>query len=312
MPDPTAPVTGDLRALLTETLTALGETRPGAVDALVARLASWLPLGDLPVRMRVAIHDAVCDHASRNGTACADCRIAAALSVRWPAGVQAHAEASEAKRREDFAVAEHQVTKERLAETRRVIAAQPKPASVEELREHIEEILGTSDEAAVEAFLCFASGEIARIAGGEMVARWQAEDALKAAEAQVAALRQKLADSERVRTKLNQTIAAAPDARDAANLAHARAQRDDFASQVAALQRQLAELRAGIAAAVAKIREWHTPGSALFDPGHASEVERTLRAYVGEHVIAAMEGRTADPEEIRRLAQATTEEKTDG
>jgi hypothetical protein len=50
---------------------------------------------------------------------------------------------------------------------------------IEELRERVTEILGEPNEAVVDALLVFATNEVARIAGGEMTARWQAEDELK-------------------------------------------------------------------------------------------------------------------------------------
>lgn len=83
---------------------------------------------------------------------------------------------------------------------------------------------------------------------------------------------------------------------------HARAER---------LQAELAELKAGIAEAVRQIRAWQDPESAepLLDHVHVPEVERTLKAYIGEHVIAALEGRTADPEEIRRLIETAAAEE---
>lgn len=71
-----------------------------------------------------------------------------------------------------------------LVEVRRVITALPDPGTVEELREKIAELFGNSDEALVHTFLNYAWSETARIAGWEMVARWQAEaerNTLKAA-----------------------------------------------------------------------------------------------------------------------------------
>jgi phenylpyruvate tautomerase PptA (4-oxalocrotonate tautomerase family) len=68
-----------------------------------------------------------------------------------------------------------------LAEAKRVMAARPSPKGIEELTEAIVEILGDPDETTVEAFLSFASAEVARIVGSEMVARWQAEDLLRIA-----------------------------------------------------------------------------------------------------------------------------------
>jgi hypothetical protein len=76
---------------------------------------------------------------------------------------------------------------------------------------------------------------------------------------------------------------------------------------------ELAELKVGVAEAIRRVRSWMDPDDPgpLFAPGFAGEVDRTLRAYIGEHVIAALERRPADPEEIQRLAQTTTEETND-
>lgn len=72
-----------------------------------------------------------------------------------------------------------------------------------------------------------------------------------------------------------------------------------YAGHATIEQRQRAEraeverdaLKAGIAEAVRQIREWMNPGSdePLFAPGHAAEVDRTLKKYIGEHVIAALD-----------------------
>lgn len=55
----------------------------------------------------------------------------------------------------------------------------PDPSAVSELREHITELLDGPNEAVEDALLGFAYNEVARVAGDEMVARWQAEDLLK-------------------------------------------------------------------------------------------------------------------------------------
>jgi hypothetical protein len=53
---------------------------------------------------------------------------------------------------------------------------------------------------------------------------------------------------------------------------------------------EIERLRVGISEAMRQISEWMDPGSdaPLFDPGHAAEVERTLKKYIGEHVIASL------------------------
>lgn len=67
-----------------------------------------------------------------------------------------------------------------------VVAALPDPNTAEELREKITELLGSPNEALVHAFLDYAWNEVARIAGWEMAARWQAEGEAKRLRAELA------------------------------------------------------------------------------------------------------------------------------
>lgn len=64
----------------------------------------------------------------------------------------------------------------------------PDRSAVEEFRENVTELLGEPNDAVVDALLNFASREIARVAGGEMTARWRAEDDHKKLVARVEAL----------------------------------------------------------------------------------------------------------------------------
>jgi hypothetical protein len=68
---------------------------------------------------------------------------------------------------------------------------------------------------------------------------WRTEVAAR--DADLERLRAELAESEQIRLKLGQTIAAFPDARDAANLAHARAQRDTLQAELAEADIELNE-----------------------------------------------------------------------
>lgn len=167
-------------------------------------------------------------------------------------------------------------------------------------------------------------------------------DRAEQAEAQVAALQRELANRDLLLEKYRETISVIAGQHEEAKaerevfrlalsesdlgaqilaqwetIAAADADRDRLEARVAALREELdalrrspipaeeeVRLRAGIAEAVRQIGEWMNPDSIgpLFAPGHAAEVERTLRAYIGEHVIAALEGRTADPEETNNEA----------
>jgi hypothetical protein len=73
-------------------------------------------------------------------------------------------------------------------------------------------------------------------------------------------------------------------------------------------------LKTGITAAVQQIRAWMDPDDPgpLFAPGHAAEVDRTLKKYIGEHTIAALGQPTTpatsgrDPAEPQDNAAPTT------
>lgn len=80
-------------------------------------------------------------------------------------------------------------------------------------------------------------------------------------------------------------------------LAETRTEQEDLRKQLEAesvvsygFQDERDALKAGIAEAVRQIREWMNPDSdaPLFAPGHAAEVERVLKKYIGERTIAAL------------------------
>lgn len=97
-------------------------TERDIVDAVMAALAVYP--GDLPARMAEAIAAEwsktaiVCEHTQVIGFGAL---AAAAMYVRWEDHAQTVAENAELRRKEEHAVKEHQVTRERLAATRRTM-----------------------------------------------------------------------------------------------------------------------------------------------------------------------------------------------
>lgn len=147
---------------------------------------------------------------------------------------------------------------------------------------------------------------------GELVEDWEAHwstAALAVVMPELEQLRAEVAGMRDLFEAANELASARTDERDAERqrAEQAEVHRDALIDEVKTLQNDLDEfveaqkawlqfrrerdaLKAGIAEAVRQIREWMNPDSdgPLFAPDHAAEVDRTLKKYIGEHVIAAL------------------------
>jgi hypothetical protein len=260
-------------------------------DLVVAALAG--DPGDLPARMAAEMRQhhhldinhpewAVADDTCECGETVTDWdahRAAAAMGVRDEHLAATVAENAELRRREEHAVKEHQVTRERLAEARREVAELRRtPLAAEE--------------------------EIRRLRAGLVTESRAADDVIADLEELIKTERQQheatLAEVERLQAELAEAKASAESVHGA--LMKAYEQQNDAYAEVSWKrldeQRERAEkaeaerdaLKAAIAEAVKQIRKWMDPDDTgpLFAPGFASEVDRTLKRYIGEHVLAAL------------------------
>lgn len=307
-------------------------------DAIVALLAGLLDPGDLPKRMREAVlshewNPSLPNTAHERHSYSADCAICegdvrrileVAMSVRWENAAAVLAENAYLRRCEEHAVNGHQVTKERLAETRRKLElatnaladkhdgvrlwmldcaklteewrekATAAEAQVAAVRRAVVDTYGEDyDDEDVPAALERLFGHLGDYESDVRRLMQVKSEALESAQAQVAALQRDLEEA-RETIKLHEACAPATN-----NLAKQQRLRAEQA------ERELTELKTGVAEAVRQIRAWQDPDSTepLLDHVHVPEVERTLKKYIGEHVIAALEARPDDPEEIRHLAE---------
>lgn len=110
MPDPTAPVTGDLRDRFRHAIRAAGrEIDENALTAIISELEGLLPLGDLPERVEAELAKAW-PHLA--GDAFLEQVALIALSVRWPAGAVLAAENARLRAERDHAEGELSAARE--------------------------------------------------------------------------------------------------------------------------------------------------------------------------------------------------------